>query len=76
MRPMLSGTTDPLPDVEEVRFEVIAAARSAVAATPGDDLVGSGGGDRRRHRDQHGELAKVLSGGGEVEFVAGPVWAA
>jgi hypothetical protein len=29
-----------------------------------------------RHWDQHGELAEVLGGGGEVEFVAGAVWAA
>jgi hypothetical protein len=30
----------------------------------------SDGGDRLRDRDELGELAQVLDGGGEVEFVA------
>jgi hypothetical protein len=35
--------------------------------------VASGRRDRRRHRDQLGELAEVLGCGGEMELVAGTV---
>jgi hypothetical protein len=59
--------------VEEVWFEVIAAARIGGLGHAGERRVSSDRCDRRRHRNQLGELAKVLGGGGEVEFVAGAV---
>jgi hypothetical protein len=55
-----------VPDiVEKVGFEVVAARR----------IGGRGLGryDWRRHRKQLGELAEVLGGGGEVEFMTGAV---
>src|SRR5215472_9269693 len=43
----------------------------------GDDKrAGLGCFSQRRHRDQLGQLAEVLGGGGEVEFVARTVWPA
>ena len=39
----------------------------------GERRVASGDGDRCRGRNQHGELAEVFGGSGEVEFIAGTV---
>src|ERR1700726_4526297 len=66
-----------LPDtVEEVWFEVIAAVQISCRAHAGERRLASGHCDRRRRRDQHGELAEVLGGCGEMELVAGAVWSA
>jgi hypothetical protein len=63
-----------LPDtVEEVWFGVIAGARIRDRGHAGERRVASARCDRRRHRNQLGELAKVLGGGGEVELIAGAV---
>ena len=59
--------------VEEVWLEVIAAPLIGAVRYAGGHRVASVRGDRRRHRDQHGELAKVLGGGAKVEFVAGAI---
>jgi len=63
-----------MPDtVEEVWFGVIAGARIRDRGHAGERRVASARCDRRRHRNQLGELAKVLGGGGEVELIAGAV---
>ena len=63
-----------MPDtVEEVWFEVIAAGGSGGGGLAGERCVASGRGDRRRYRDQLGELAEVLDGSSEVEFVTGAI---
>ena len=59
--------------VEEVWFEVIAAARIGGLGHADERRVASDRCDRRRHQDQLGKLAEVLGGGGEVEFVAGTI---
>jgi len=59
--------------VEEVWFGVIAGARIRDRGHAGERRVASARCDRRRHRNQLGELAKVLGGGGEVELIAGAV---
>src|SRR5580704_14702977 len=66
-----------VPDtVEEVWFEVIAAVQISCRDHAGERRLASGHCDRRRRRDQHGELAEVLGGCGEMELVAGAVWSA
>ena len=63
-----------MPDtVEEVWFEVIAAARIGGDSLADERRGASGRGDRRRRWDQLGELAEVLGGGSEVDFVAGAI---
>ena len=59
--------------VEKVGFEVVGAVRVGGHNSPRDRRDASGSRDRRRHRDQHGEFAEVLGGGGEVELVVGAV---
>ena len=58
--------------VEEARFEVIAAGDRGWGLA-GERRVASGRGDRRRPRDQLGELAEVLGGSSEGEFVTGAI---
>ena len=68
------GGTCPIP-LNKSLFEVIVAGGLGAGGCASDRRGASGRCDRRRHRDQLGELAQVLSGGGEVEFVAGAVGA-
>ena len=55
--------------VEKVRFEVVASAGFGSGDGVGGRLDASRRRDRRRCRDQQGELAKVLGSGGEKELV-------
>src|SRR5438067_13546384 len=50
---------------------MIAAARGGAVAEVEERLLASRRYEGRRHRDQLGEFAEVLSGRGEVELVAG-----
>ena len=59
--------------VEKVRFEVVAAAGFGSRGVAGDRRDPSRRWDRRQRRDQHGELAEVLGGGGEKELVTSAV---
>ncbi len=59
--------------VEKVGFEVAGGVRVGGHSGPSDRREASRRRDRRRHRDQHGELAEVLGSGGEVELVVGAV---
>jgi len=62
--------------VEEVWFEVMAAARIGGCGHAGEHRVGSGRCDGRWYRYQLRELAEVLGGGGEVELITGAIWPA
>src|ERR1051325_1144104 len=86
-QPLLSASNPSVPgrgreglvsadSVEEVGFEVIAAAWLRGREDVAGGCDGSCGGGWYRRRDQDGELAKVLGGGGKVELVAGAIRAA
>ena len=62
--------------VEEVGFGVIAAGDRADCDWVDEAGAASCHRNERRRGDQLGEFSEVLGGSGEVELIAGTVWAA
>ena len=59
--------------VEKVGSEIIVVPVACGREGSDDGGLASGGEAGRRHRDELGEFAEVLGGGGKVELVAGTV---